>query len=200
MENESSIKDINTQTFQPDQYKKRTNLVFILLGLGIILILLILVYFFANKQNINPNPTPTSIPTPAINKISVLCPSIKSFCQNKNEVYEKGKAIGTGDLLKIGTPVYAVVDGDVIVRSVTTRVNGKIMRYKKITLKSIDNNLIANYFFESGKVQNSSVKKGDVLFVIGSDDPISYYQKYNLVFQLFDQHSNSILVNEINFL
>lgn len=193
MENNPSVNNLN-QNSQSDNFQKKTkpHLVLILLVLGVVIVFVLLAYVLFTKSKNNPNLN--------IKKISIFCPSTWAFCKNKNEVYEKGKAIGIGDLLKTGTPIYAVVDGEVVVRSVSVKVNGKIEHYRKITLKSSNKDLTAEYFFEKGKVKNSIVKKGDIIFVIESDDPISYYQKYNFVIKLFDRKLNPILTNEINFL
>lgn len=190
MENKPASNNVNHS--QPDIYQQnpKSHLVLIILVVSAIVVIVLLSYVLFSKKN----------PSPSEKKISILCPSAKVFCQNKSEIDENGKAVGVGGLLKASTPVYAIVDGELITRTVTTRVNGKIEHYRKVTLKSKDGDLIAEYFFTKGKVKNSIVKKGDVIFVIESDEQIAYYQKYNLVFKLFDAQSRPILANEINFL
>lgn len=136
-------------------------------------------------------------------KISIICPTIKSFCDEKNEIVKDGKSIALGGLLLIKTPVYAVFDGKITKRSVTIqKKEGGIERYEKITLISQDDNLIAEYFFQKAKVKtykNSIVKKGDPILTIDSNEKIPMYKDYNFVFELFNKNQDNIFINEIEF-
>lgn len=181
-----------------EQFIKEKRL-FISLMVLIFLILIPLVVFLLTKTAKEPQkePVQTKLEKGAEKTISLPCPTVKSFCDEKQIIFKDEKPMYIGGTIPLGMPVYAVIDGKTTVRSVTIKKENEIEHLQKITLVGKD--FIADYFFKNEKVKNSDVKKGNILFNISSFETIHYFGNYNFVFKLFDKRQNTIFINEIQF-
>lgn len=129
------------------------------------------------KQSpIVPIPTPTPIALP--------CPSIASFCSNPQEVIKNGKSIGIGNTLPKNTPVYAIFDGTITIRTLSfaSEKGGATFYNVRLTHNTLPIN--AQYLLGKQIPGKSSAKKGDIIGY--TTEGIEYYDGYSLVFSLLD--------------
>lgn len=139
------------------------------------------VWLISRGQIAKPAPQPT--PTLKKDAPTFVCPSIKEFCQNGQDIVRNRQYIGFGGKTSSGSPIYAAFDGKVAFQTITLSKaqGGEIISH--IFLDDDQQNLHALYLFKGGpRVELTQAKAGQKLAEVG--ETINYYDNASLVFSL----------------
>lgn len=199
---EENIQEPVKKSFFTQHIKGKYLILSLLLLIVLISILLVIVFLSKTERVVENQTTQTSgITSTESPKISIACPTVKSFCDKKEEIIKDGKIVGLRAMFAKETPIYAVFDGTVQARTVETKTKYGVEEYNKISLISKDNKFIAEYFFKNVKVTKYMVKKGEIIFYIKSLDTItSKHGNYNFIFMLLDEKARPVNLDEVKIL
>lgn len=177
-----------------------------------ILILLVIIspVFIIIYALIRPSAPPKQLPSkqastnqpsaiPSIKpKIQLPCPSSPVFCSVAKPVIRNNAFSGFGAKLEENTPIYAVFDGGVILRTRSVAGKPNNETFLQIELINKDKNLKAFYFIKGNPNIKYQYKQGEEITKV-TKDQIKSYGNNNLVFLLTNQRGESISAGDIIF-
>lgn len=160
---------------------------FFLLIITLVVILVSIIAFVIAKRFLEKAPTPSP---PA--KITIPCPSIPQFCQQKKPVSINNNYIGIGASIKPSSPIFAVFDGRITRRSfaLDQALGGE--KFIQLELTNTVNDKVAYYYVKNIQKNIPSIVKEGQQIATSSADTINYFNNYSLVFSLTDKKPEDI--------
>ncbi|OGE25119.1 hypothetical protein A3C26_02165 [Candidatus Daviesbacteria bacterium RIFCSPHIGHO2_02_FULL_39_12] len=153
------------------------------------------------RPPILPKQPPTTQPSvlPSVKpKIQLPCPSSAVFCSGAKPVIKDKAFWGLGAKLEANTPIYAVFDGEIILRTRSVAAKPNNETFLQIELVNKDKNLKAFYFIKGNPDIKHQYKQGEEITKVPKE-LITTYDNNNLIFLLTDNRDQIISVGDIDF-
>jgi len=145
------------------------------LGLGVLIVLFIVGLVSQGRLKLKPEPSPAPQGLSPI----FVCPTIKEFCENGQDIIRNGNYVGFGAKIASGSAIYAVFDGK-ITSQARTYEEGDIIT--SLFLHNSETNTTAAYRFIGEGKSIDSVKAGQVIGQVGNQ--MDRFSRVNLLFSL----------------
>ena len=128
------------------------------------------------------NPVPSVATPPPKLEITLPCPTIAEFCRQGKDVTKNGAYAGFGGNPAPGSPLIAVIDGEM---TTVESIYPPQIQKEKIAAIYIDNpqkQMRAAYYFKGQVPKARTVKSGENIASV--TDNMALYQNYSLLFQV----------------